>query len=353
MDRVFKNANINGKITDITVCDGVIQSLEKTGFGGTELYGAAVFPGLIDIHTHGCMGQDTMDGDLSVIAAAQAQHGTTAFLPTTMTATGDRLRDITKDLPDTGTARALGYHLEGPYLSQAFAGAQSPALVRPFDAAEYASFRHVKMITLAPECVCAGELQKIDAVVCIGHTACDYDMAMQAFQNGAVGVTHILNAMPPFHHRAPGVLGAALDADVFVQCICDGVHLHPATVRLLYRLFGKERLVLISDSMRATGLPDGDYELGGQRVQVKENIARLVDGTLAGSTSFLLDCVKKATAFGIPKDDALQMASSTPARQLHIRAGRLAPGYAADFFAADAAMNVLQTVVGGKTVYRR
>jgi len=197
------------------------------------------------------------------------------------------------------------------------------------------------MVTLAPELSGAMEfIQKCSAVVSIGHTDCDYETAVDAIKNGTICLTHTFNAMPPLHHRNTGPIGAAIDENIYVQVICDGLHLHKSIVTMLYRTFGADRMILISDSMRATGLADGEYEFGGQLIDVKNGIARTKDGALAGSTTNLMQCVKKAIEFGIPKEDAIKMATKTPAKLLGIKKGKVEVGYDADFVVVDVDMNI-------------
>ncbi len=331
---VFKNAKIGDKITDFGVEKGKFSFVGKTDLKGLDLDRQEVIPGLIDIHSHGCAGRDTMDGGdaLREMSRFYLQNGVTAWVPTTMAADRDTLKKLTATLPDTPGARAIGYHLEGPFVSLPYKGAQPAAPIENARLSDIGDYANIKLITLAPEFPGALEyIENADIPVCLGHTACDYEQAREAFRKGACGVTHALNGMAPFHHRDPGLVGAALTENKYLQVISDGVHLHPATVLLLYRAFGPDRMVLISDSMRATGLSDGSYDLGGQAVTVKNGKARLSDGTLAGSVATLLTCVKRAVAFGIPKADAIKMASETPARLMGLNKGRIAPGFDADF----------------------
>ena len=205
---------------------------------------------------------------------------------------------------------------------------------------------NIKMVTLALELTGSMDfIKNCKAVVSIGHTDCDYETAMEAIKNGAKCLTHTFNAMPPLHHRNVGPIGAAIDENIYVQVICDGLHLHKSIVTMLYRTFGADRMILISDSMRATGLSDGEYEFGGQMIDVKGGIARTKDGALAGSTSNLMQCVKKAIKFGIPKEDAIKMATQTPANLLGIKEGKIKVGYDADFVVIDDSMNVKTAII--------
>ncbi|MBQ7791995.1 MAG: amidohydrolase family protein, partial [Clostridia bacterium] len=185
-------------------------------------------------------------------------------------------------------------------------------------------------------------------VVSMGHTDTTYDIAMEAIKNGANCLTHSFNAMPPLHHRNPGLLGAGMETGIYAQIICDGLHIHKAVILAMYKIFGTDRLVLISDSMRATGVADGEYEFGGQPIIVKDSVARTLDGAIAGSTSTLWTCVNKAVEFGIPFDDAVKMASETPAKMIGVNKGQIAEGYDADFVVLDDQRQILATYIAGE-----
>lgn len=350
MRKIYKNANINGNITDITVEKGKFVSFEKNDADGVDLSGKKVFAGLIDIHTHGCIGFDTMDGQLDEMSEFHAANGVTSWLPTTMTASIAALKKLTDmNLNDIKGANVLGFHLEGPYISEKYKGAQNAKYIQSPDYVAFSQLKNTKMVTIAPELEGSMEfIKNCDCVVSLGHTSADYDTAIEAMENGANCLTHVFNAMPPIHHRNPSVIGAAVQKNAYVQAICDGIHLHPAIITMLYKLFGTDRMVLISDSMRATGYKDGEYEFGGQMVTVKGSEARLSDGTLAGSVSTLLNCVKCAIKFGIPEKDAFKMASKTPAKLLGIPKGELKVGYDADFIVLDDDYNVIQTIIHSK-----
>ncbi len=348
--KVYKNALINGVCTDFGVEDQVFAFFGKTQQPGIDLQGREVIPGLIDIHTHGCVGWDVMDGNhhLEEMSRFYLQNGVTAWAPTTMSMMKEQIMQVTGTLPKTSGAQALGYHLEGPLINPIYKGAQREDAIIAARLDDLSDYSNLLLITLAPELEEALEaIEKSSVPVFLGHTAADYDFAVKAFEAGAAGLTHTFNAMPPLHHRNPGPIGAALSQNAYVQVISDGLHLHPAVVMLLYKAFGPQRMILISDSMRATGLADGQYDLGGQTVTVKEGAARLADGTLAGSTATLLSCVKKAMAFGVPKNHAIQMASTTPADALGLKKGRLAAGYDADFVVMDQQFQPVAAAVQG------
>ncbi len=310
--------------------------------------GCYAIPGLIDIHQHGCVQHDYSDAcasDMEKMLAYQAAQGITTVCPTTMTLPEDKLTEACRQvsLCNGDGAFVAGIHMEGPFLSPQKAGAQNPAYLCPPDAALLARIQRasgglVKMMSIAPECPGATALIAAihrDFVCSIAHTAADYDMTMKAFAAGARHVTHLYNAMPPFSHRAPGVIGAAFDTpDCHVELICDGVHIHPAAVRATLRLFGEDRVVFVSDSMRATGLSDGAYELGGLPVDVRGRVATLSEGgAIAGSVTHLMDCVRTAVReMQVPLGTAVKCASVNAAKAVGVYdvCGSLTPGKRAD-----------------------
>ncbi len=343
---VLKNACINGKLKDIKIHKGKIVEIGKIEEGGIDIRGKMVIPGLIDIHTHGAKGVDTMDGEnIEKISQYLAENGVTSWLPTTMTMDIEDLKRVTDAIPHTKGAQVLGYHLEGPYISKAKKGAQNEKYIKAPDINEFNELKNIKIVTLAPELDgCMDFIKNCGAVVSIGHTDCDYETAKKAIDMGAKCLTHTFNAMPPLNHRNPGPIGAAIDKNIYIQVICDGLHLHKSVVKMLYRTFGADRMILISDSMRATGLPDGEYEFGGQPIDVLSGVARTRDGALAGSTTNLLGCVKKAIEFGIPEADAFKMASGTPAKLLGLKKGKIEVGYDAELALLDENKNVIKLI---------
>lgn len=349
---IIYNAEINGELKTVKLDGGKIVSVEPdTGRGDIDAGGNLLLPGLIDVHTHGCIGMDTMDADFEPMCRFYAEHGTTSFLPTTMTMGYDALERVTKAKTDFPGAEILGFHFEGPYISEKHKGAQNPAYIKKPSAAEFSRFKNVKMVTIAPESEGSAEFIRAvtpECIVSIGHTDCTYETALEAIENGASCLTHTYNAMPPFHHRNPGPIGAAFEKHIYAQIICDGFHISKPVVLATYKMFGADRMVLISDSIRSAGLPDGEYESGGLKVFLKNGAARLADGTIAGSSATLLDCVKKAVEFGIPLDDAVRMASRTPAELLGVKKGRIAPGYDADLLITDRELNIKTVITAGR-----
>ena len=309
--------------------------------------GLLVLPGLVDIHSHGAAGEDFSDGNpegLKKILQYEKRCGITSYCPTSMTFPKERLRQIFASIKGAQTeeeAKVVGINMEGPFLDPAKKGAHVEEWIAAPDAAFVRELNQdvdglVRLVTLAPNMDGAEEfIKEMHEEVCIslGHTAADYDCASRAMKFGAHHVTHLYNAMQPFGHRAPGLIGAAMDdPECMVELICDGYHIHPSAIRAAFRLFGPERVILISDSMRATGMENGTYELGGQEVTVKDRKAVLKDGTLAGSATNLYGCMCKAIEFGIPLEQAIMAATANPARSIGIfdRVGSIRIGKQAD-----------------------
>lgn len=351
--RVYKNLSIDGKITDITVKDGVIVSLEKTPCDGTDMGGNTAFAGLIDIHIHGGLGLDvTYDGEcIEKLCRYLALNGTTSWYPTTVSESYEILANATAQKTDFYGANVLGFHTEGPYISNT--GAMKPETARLPDLNEFKSLTNVKLVTVAPELEGAERfIKECGAVVCLGHSNADYETAQKGFKAGAKCLTHAFNVMPPFHHREPSLIGAAISSDGYVQVISDGVHLHPAAVIALYRIFGRDRMILISDAMAPMGVKkDGVYSMNGKKMTVKNGVALTEDGRLYGSASNLFTCVEKAVSFGIPRRDAFIMASRTPARLMGLEnKGEIKVGKDADFIVTDKSGELLHTVISGEII---
>lgn len=349
---IIKNALIDGKVKNIIIRDGKISEItEKNTSTGLDAKGRRVIPGLIDVHTHGCIGKDTMDADFKEMCRYHALNGTTAWLPTTMTMDYDSLMSVCNAKTDFDGAQILGFHFEGPYINKKCKGAQNERYIKNPSVTDFAAFKNVKMITVAPELESAIEFIKTvsnSCVVSIGHTDCDYETAIKAIDAGAVSLTHTFNAMPPLHHRNPGPIGAGFEKHIYAQLICDGFHISKPVVLAAYKMFGPDRLTLISDSIRPAGMPDGQYESGGLDVFVKDKTIRLSDGTIAGSYATLWDCVKKAAEFGIPFNDAVRMATATPAECLGVNKGKIAVGYDADMLIISDALEIDEVIIGGK-----
>lgn len=348
---IYKNARLYGRSVDLEVADGKFTAIGQTREDGYDLGGLDVFPGLIDIHCHGALGCDVMDGAEAYekMNVYFASRGITTWFPTTGGSAESMRRILRMDLSGIRGANMPGFHLEGPYLSPDALGAISAESIKLPDPADFAEFDNVKLITVAPELAGAIDyIRMTSARVSIGHTAADYATAMAAIEAGASCVTHTFNAMTPLHHREPGVLGAAIDGDIWVQVISDGVHLHPSVVKMLYRTFGK-KMILISDAVSGTGLPDGVYMRQGKYPRrIVDGTIRTSTGRLAGSASDLYRDVCKAIEFGIPREDAFYMASTAPAQYMGLNKGRIETGYDADFIAIDAENNIHTVVIGGE-----
>ncbi len=331
-----------------------------------------LIPGFIDVHVHGANGGDVMDGTSSALATmsqALAAEGTTSFLATTMTAHPNEISAVLQNIQHVMQkkppgARILGVHLEGPFLSANKVGAQrKDRILAPkidyIKTWQEKSGNAIKLVTIAPELPNSLEfiryLTALNIAVSIGHTDATYAETVAAIEAGCSHVTHLFNAMRGLHQREPGVVTAALLAEkVSTEIIADGVHLHPAIIKLALKMKGKEKIILVTDAMRAKCLPDGLYDLGGQSVEVKNNIARLPDGTLAGSTLKMSEAIQNMLKFtDCSLMDVIQFASENPARMLNIfqSKGSIAPGKDADLVVLDDRMRVVWTMREGEVVF--
>ncbi|MDR3477178.1 MAG: N-acetylglucosamine-6-phosphate deacetylase [Gammaproteobacteria bacterium] len=330
-----------------------------------------LIPGFIDMHTHGVNGHDVMDATedaLAGISKALAAEGTTGFLATTMTASIEKIESALVAVRDfmqqkNPGAEVLGVHLEGPFLAPSKMGAQPGDKIIPPNVAllehwQAISDNSIRLVTLAPEQPNCAELivylKQHKIIASLGHTNATYDEAVHAIDLGCTHATHLFNAMRAVHHREPGVVTAALlSDDVLVELVLDGFHLHPAIVQLVLKAKGPERIVLITDAIRAKCLSDGCYELGGQDVHVKNGEAKLADGTIAGSVLKMASAVSNMLRFtGCELEVAVRMASATPAKALGLfdRKGSIALGKDADLVVLDDQLNVVLTVCGGRVV---
>ena len=351
---IISNALINGEIQNIVIENGKIKELtDKPLKADINASGKTVIPGLIDVHTHGCIGLDTMDADFEEMCVYHAKNGTTSWLPTAMTMDFESLKRVDNAKTDFKGANILGFHYEGPYISKKYKGAQNEAYIKNPDINEFRQLKNAKMVTVAPELKGSVEFIKEiskDCIVSIGHTECDYETAIKAIENGALSLTHTYNAMPPLNHRNAGPIGAGFEKQIYAQLICDGFHISKPVILATYKMFGADRITLISDSIRPAGMPDGEYESGGLKVFVNNRTIRLGDGTIAGSYATLWDCVKKAVEFGIPFPDAVKMASETPAKLLGVKKGKIAPDYDADLLIIDDQLNIKTVIINGEII---
>lgn len=350
---------------DLYIEDGRIVSGPEEVTDKTEIdaEGLLVLPGLIDIHSHGAVGCDFSDGDmegLKKILSYEFSCGITSYCPTSMTIDREELRRIFREMgsfsEEEGMSHVAGINMEGPFLDVSKKGAH---LAEHILAPDVAFFREcnascgnlIRLVTLAPNMEGAMDFIRElhdEVAISLGHTSADYETAKAALEAGANHVTHLYNAMMPMGHREPGLIGAAAeDENCSPELISDGIHVHGSMVRAAFKLF-PGRVVLISDSMRATGMADGTYDLGGQQVTVNGKLATLATGTIAGSATNLYDCMRTAVSFGIPMEEAIAAATMNPARSIGIygEVGSLTPGKRGDVLLADRELKLVK-VIGG------
>ena len=372
-DQTFKEG-------EICIRDGVFVGNADAQEGEEILDGEGCYaiPGMIDLDFHGCMGYDFCDGTkeaIREIARYEASIGVTAIAPATMTlpvpelehilsvAAAYRKKTEAEKAAACNEADLVGVNMEGPFISKAKKGAQDERNIIPCDAEIFRRFQRaadglVSFIGIAPEepgAITFVHEVKDEVNVSLAHTNSDYAHAMAAFEAGANHAVHLYNAMTPFSHRAPGVVGAVSDSEqVMAELICDGVHVDPAVVRATFKMLGADRMILISDSMRAAGMPDGQYTLGGLDVKVRGNHATLVsDGALAGSVTTLPDCMRIAVKqMGIPLETAVACATANPARSLGIyeQYGSITPGKHGNVVLLDEELRLKGVMKDGKKI---
>lgn len=388
---IIKNAKVYmeyGRFDDVDVCieGGIFTNLlsQSDNLGKIERVkqeiidgsGCYLIPGLTDIHFHGCMGRDFCDGTeeaLRAIAEYEASVGVTTICPATMTFPEEMLTTIVKAAKayqsetaacqNDKSAILCGINMEGPFISEKKKGAQNGAHIQVPDADMFERIQKaggglIKIVDIAPEVEGAMEFikgKKGKVVLSFAHSDADYDTAKAAIEAGISHVTHLYNAMNPIHHRNPGPIIAAADSEACeVELICDGVHIHPAVVRNTLKMFGEDRVIFISDSMMAAGLDDGMYELGGQPVHVKGNLALLEDGTIAGSNTNLMKCMITAVKeMDVPLETAIRCAAVNPAKAIGIydKYGSIEPGKVANavlLYAED--LSIKQVILKGKCI---
>ena len=370
---LYKNANIftedgvfccgsfrveDGKFTEILT---TVPNEE-----GVDLQGAWVIPGLVDVHIHGSADVDFSDGDYEGVrrmAAYLAKCGVTSFAPASMTLPYEVLGKayenaarFHRDAPE-GCARLMGIQMEGPFFSEKKKGAQNGAYLRLPDAEAFKKLYEqseglIRIADVAAELPGAVEFAKEVSKLCtvaIGHSNASYEEAVAVLDAGASHLVHLYNAMPGLHHRTPGPIGAGSERDdVIAELICDGEHIHPSAVRVAFKMF-PGRICLVSDALRCCGMPDGEYVLGGQPVFLKDNLARLADGVIAGSATNLFECMRKAVSFGISREEAIRSATMNPAKQIgRPEIGAIAPGKLADFVVCTEDLEKIAVYMGGK-----
>ncbi len=354
------------------VKDGLFGQVlpEQVPADAIDLKGATVIPGLVEVHSHGNSGADFSDGDyqgLKDMAAYYAQWGVTSFAPASMTlpyevlekafATAKRLHE---EAPE-GLSRLMGIQMEGPYFSYKKRGAQNPDYLKEPD---FEGFRKlyegcgglVRIVDVAPELPGAAEFARQASQLCtvsIAHTDSDYDHAKAAIDAGVTHLTHLYNAMPGIHHRNPGVIPAAVEnPNVQAEIICDGYHIHPASVRLAFTMF-KDRMILVSDSGRCAGLPEGSqFQLGGQDAWLRGGVARLADGTIACSAANLWQCLVNTISWNVPQEEAIRAATYNPAKAIGAEdtIGSIETGKLADFIICDEDFTQRRVFIGGREV---
>lgn len=368
---ILKNAavwddNFTPCKTDIIIDGEKITSVGKTEFDGIDCSGKVIVPGFIDIHIHGCNMADVTDGkpdSVLKMSSYLASKGITSFCPTTMTISADELEASFRYAADAmgkeSGAYIHGINMEGPFISPAKKGAQAEEYILPPDIGLLKKLNGicpVRLVDIAPEEKGSEEfiveVKKI-CTVSAAHTNCNYDQAKKAFSQGISHATHLYNAMNGLGSRAPGAVGAVFDTEgVNAELICDGIHIHPAMLRLAFKQLGENRTIVISDSMMAAGLPDGEYTLGGQKV-IKKGAARLEDGTLAGSVTNLFEEFNNLLSFGIPVSHALRSVTINPARAIGADkiTGSIAPGKNADLLILSEDFSQIHNVIiKGKTI---
>ena len=372
---ILKNAEVfNGDFEKIRA-DVKIEGEKISKIGdfssedGLDLTGLVVMPGLIDMHIHGCGGADTGDATpeaLETMSQTLVKNGVTSFCPASMTLSFEELTKIFANIDamkdKVGGAYIHGANMEGPYIAMSKKGAQNPLYVRNPDKEEFKKLYEgcngaIRVVDIAPECDGGDEFIKEIQPICpvsIAHTDAGYDEAVHAIELGVRHITHLFNAQSGLHHRKPGVVGAAFDVGrangVRAELICDGFHIHPATLRIAFREMGEDGTVIISDSMKAAGCPDGDYDLGGQPVYVRDGKALLADGTIAASTSNVYKELKNVISFGIPEKQAVKSATINPAKAIRVddKTGSIVEGKLADILVVDKDYNIKLVIVKGE-----
>ena len=354
------------------VKDGLFGAVlpENVPEDAVDLHGATVIPGLIDVHSHGNSGADFSDGDyegLKKMAQFYLSCGVTSFAPASMTLPYDVLEKAfatavqLRDEAPAGCARIMGIQMEGPYFSYKKRGAQNPDYLKEPD---FEGFRKlfegcdgmVRIVDVAPELPGAAEFVEKASKLCtvsIAHTDTDYDSAKAAVDVGVTHLTHLYNAMPAIHHRNPGPIPAAVEnPNVQAELICDGYHIHPASVRLAFTMF-KNRMILVSDSGRCAGMPEGtQFTLGGQDCWLRGGVAKLADGTIACSAANLWDCLKNVLSWNIPEEEAVRAATYNPAKALGVqdKVGSIAEDKYADFIICAPDYSEKRVFLGGKEI---
>lgn len=371
---IIKNAAVfSGNHTfenkEVYVDNGVFTDKKS----GTEFdaKGCYLIPGFIDIHTHGGNNIDmnhVSKDNFAALSSFFASQGTTSFLASVLTDTEENTLSLMRTISDLKGknevgAECIGVHLEGPFISFEYKGAMPEDLLKDPDIALIRSYQEaakgcVKYLTLAPELPGSVELIKTfkdEFAIAIGHSAAEYDTAMESIEAGAEACTHTHNAMKLFHMHRPAITGAVLESDVYCEAICDGFHLHPATVRLMLKMKGWDKVVAVTDSIMAAGLPDGFYYLGKDEVKVEDGDAKLLNGVRAGSTLTTIRALRNIMKMtSAPLEKVIPLLTENPAKLIRVfdRKGSIECGKDADFILLDKDLNIVSTFVGGVERYK-
>ncbi|MBQ7202810.1 MAG: N-acetylglucosamine-6-phosphate deacetylase [Eubacterium sp.] len=359
----FFNENFEKEFGDIKIENGRISEIGFFTEDGKDMSGKIILPGFVDIHIHGAGGADASDGKeeaFETMSRALSKCGVTSFVGTTMTLPNDRLKSILTAAKGAKVTKSklIGINLEGPYIAMSKKGAQNGDYVRACDIDEieelFGIYDKIKLITIAPEASDSAKFIshfKDRLTVSIGHTAANADECKAAINGGISHATHLYNAMTPMTHREAGVAGTALDSDITCELICDGAHICPAVLRNTFKILGENRGVAVSDSMRAAGLGEGEFELGGQTVYVNRGgkTAVLKDGTIAASITNIFEEFKNLLSYGIDFKTALKSCTINPAKAVGEDAyiGSIAVGKCADLIALDEDLNLQEVYIDG------
>ncbi|MFI3170781.1 MAG: N-acetylglucosamine-6-phosphate deacetylase [Eubacteriales bacterium] len=370
---ILKNASVfvDGifRDVDIRVETNKITEIGKglAGEDSIDCQGKYIIPGMVEIHSHGCLGYDfcmASAQEISEMRAYYATHGTTSLLATVMTSGKDKLKEAMRQIKpithtDENVTRIMGINLEGPFFDEAKKGAHDADCLLPldekfFDELNALSGDNIRLLDVDPTLENAMEfIQKYakKMTVSIAHTTCDYELANKAIEAGATHVTHLFNAMNGLHHREPGIIGAFSDNDINAELICDGFHVHPSVIRLMYKSDG-EKILLISDSISAMGLPDGAYVSGGLDIFVENGEAKLKNGTIAGSTITLFEGLRRVISYGVPVEQAILGATLRPAKAVGIDeyVGSIEEGKYADLLITDKDFHLEQVMMNGTII---
>ena len=358
----FKDLDIQIKNNYISDIQESILSMEEAVI---DCSGKKIIPGLIDVHSHGCMGSDFSTAGAKEIESMKNYYlskGITSIVATTMTMSIEKYKKAVINIKEaisaaSGGSKIVGIRMEGPFLGKGKKGAHDMNHLIPiseaiFEELYHLSGRTIKIVDIDPDI--EGSMSFIRKyskamTISIAHTECTYHTANLAFNEGANHITHLFNGMNGLHHREPGLVGALSDRDVRAEIICDGIHIHPAVIRMMFKLC-PEKLILISDSMCACGLRDGEYILGGLPVFVKHHRATLADGTIAGSTTNLYECMLNAIQFHVPEEKAILSATLIPAKALRLddEIGSIEVGKIADIIITDMNYELQTVILNGK-----